>query len=194
MEKIQSQGVHHITICGADRQTSIDFWEGLLGMPFVFEQPNLDNEGESHLYFDPGDGRLITIFTDESRTPDPTPHADGPGLRPPRRIRDLQGDLRSQSPSGSTSAGSRTAASRTEASWTRSTSTTRSASRSSSPPTGSSRRRASRTPRCCSRRTSFASHAATTTSPRSIWPTRSRISCSRSRASLSEDRSPKNPY
>ena len=43
MRKIQSQGVHHITITGADRQTSIDFWEGLLGMPFVFEQPNLDN-------------------------------------------------------------------------------------------------------------------------------------------------------
>ena len=45
MQKIQSQGIHHITIVGADRQTSIDFWEGLLGMPFVFEQPNLDNEG-----------------------------------------------------------------------------------------------------------------------------------------------------
>ena len=43
MRKLQSQGVHHITIVGADRQTSIDFWEGLLGMPFVFEQPNLDN-------------------------------------------------------------------------------------------------------------------------------------------------------
>ena len=70
MQKIQSQGIHHITIVGADRQTSIDFWEGMLGMPFVFEQPNLDNEGESHLYFEPGDGRLITIFTDESRTPD----------------------------------------------------------------------------------------------------------------------------
>ena len=42
MRKLQSQGVHHITIVGADRQTSIDFWEGVLGMPFVFEQPNLD--------------------------------------------------------------------------------------------------------------------------------------------------------
>ncbi len=71
MSKLQSQGVHHITLVGADRQSSIDFWEGVLGMPFVFEQPNLDNPGESHLYFDPGDGRLITVFTDESRTPDP---------------------------------------------------------------------------------------------------------------------------
>jgi catechol 2,3-dioxygenase-like lactoylglutathione lyase family enzyme len=68
--KLQSQGVHHITIVGADRRTSIDFWEGVLGMPFLFEQPNLDNESESHLYFDPGDGRLITVFTDEERIPD----------------------------------------------------------------------------------------------------------------------------
>ena len=79
MQKLQSQGVHHITICGADRQTSIDFWEGLLGMPFVFEQPNLDNPGESHLYFDPGDGRLITIFTNEARTPDPRRTPTEPG-------------------------------------------------------------------------------------------------------------------
>ena len=43
MKKIQTQGVHHITLNGADRQTSIDFWEGVLGMPFVFEQPNLDD-------------------------------------------------------------------------------------------------------------------------------------------------------
>lgn len=69
MRKIQVQGVHHITLMGADRQTSIDFWEGLLGMPFVFEQPNLDNPDDSHLYFDPGDGRLITIFNSEKRTP-----------------------------------------------------------------------------------------------------------------------------
>ena len=79
MRRLQSQGVHHITIVGADRQTSIDFWEGLLGMPFVFEQPNLDNESESHLYFDPGDGRLITIFTDEERVPDPERTPTDPG-------------------------------------------------------------------------------------------------------------------
>ena len=79
IRKLQTQGVHHITIVGADRQTSIDFWEGVLGMPFIFEQPNLDNPGENHVYFDPGDGRLITIFTDESRTPDPTRTSTDPG-------------------------------------------------------------------------------------------------------------------
>jgi catechol 2,3-dioxygenase-like lactoylglutathione lyase family enzyme len=79
MKKLQSQGVHHITLNGANRQTSIDFWEGVLGMPFVFEQPNLDKASESHLYFDPGDGRLITIFTDEGRKPDPRRTPNEPG-------------------------------------------------------------------------------------------------------------------
>ncbi len=79
LRKIQIQGVHHITIIGADRKTSLDFWEGVLGMPFVFDQPNLDNPEEGHLYFDPGDGRLITVFTNEDRKPDsaPVPEATG---------------------------------------------------------------------------------------------------------------------
>jgi catechol 2,3-dioxygenase-like lactoylglutathione lyase family enzyme len=80
MQKLQTQGVHHITINGANRQTAIDFWEGVLGMPFVFEQPNLDNASESHLYFDPGDGRLITVFTNEEREPDPNPTPREPGF------------------------------------------------------------------------------------------------------------------
>ena len=79
MRKIQTQGVHHITLVGANRQVSIDFWEGVLGMPFVFEQPNLDNPDESHLYFDPGDGRLITVFTNEGRDADPTSNPEDIG-------------------------------------------------------------------------------------------------------------------
>jgi len=79
MKKIQVQGVHHITLTGADRQTSIDFWEGVLGMPFIFDQPNLDDPEEGHLYFDPGDGRLITVFTNESRKPSATPVPEDTG-------------------------------------------------------------------------------------------------------------------
>jgi catechol 2,3-dioxygenase-like lactoylglutathione lyase family enzyme len=79
IRKIQTQGVHHITIIGADRQTSIDFWEGVLGMPFIFDQPNLDDPNQGHLYFAPGDGRLITIFTNEDRKPDATPVPEATG-------------------------------------------------------------------------------------------------------------------
>jgi catechol 2,3-dioxygenase-like lactoylglutathione lyase family enzyme len=67
MAKAQSQGVHHITIVGSTKQSAIDFWQGVLGMPFIFEQPNLGKPDENHLYFDPGDGRLLTVFTAESR-------------------------------------------------------------------------------------------------------------------------------
>jgi glyoxalase family protein len=64
---IQVQGVHHITIVGSTKQSAVDFWQGALGMPFVLEQPNLGKADENHLYFDPGDGRLLTVFTNESR-------------------------------------------------------------------------------------------------------------------------------
>jgi glyoxalase family protein len=72
--KIQTQGVHHITFVGSNREAIIDFYQGVLGMPLVFEQPNLDVPEENHLYFDAGDGRLITFFVRPSRSNDPTPN------------------------------------------------------------------------------------------------------------------------
>ena len=67
---IPTTGMHHITIVGSNRQDTIDFYEGVLGMPFVFEQPNLDVPEENHLYFDAGDGCLITFFTRADRETD----------------------------------------------------------------------------------------------------------------------------
>jgi glyoxalase family protein len=74
MAKIQVQGVHHITMVGSNREATIDFYQGVLGMPLVFEQPNLDVPEELHLYFDPGDGRLLTFFVRPNRVLDPTPN------------------------------------------------------------------------------------------------------------------------
>jgi len=79
VKKMQVQGVHHITLVGSTKQSAIDFWQGALGMPFLFEQPNLGKPDENHLYFDPGDGRLITVFTNEERTPDPERTPTDPG-------------------------------------------------------------------------------------------------------------------
>jgi catechol 2,3-dioxygenase-like lactoylglutathione lyase family enzyme len=76
---IQTQGVHHITIVGSNREATIDFYQDLLGMPLIFEQPNLDVPEEVHLYFDPGDGRLITFFVRTTRTDDPAPNPEGIG-------------------------------------------------------------------------------------------------------------------
>jgi len=44
----------------------------VLGMPLIFEQPNLDVPEETHLYFDAGDGKLITFFCRPTRQNDPT--------------------------------------------------------------------------------------------------------------------------
>jgi glyoxalase family protein len=79
MARIQVQGVHHITFIGSNRQATVDFYSGVLGMPFIFEQPNLDVPGESHLYFDPGDGRLLTFFVRENRVNDPAPNPENLG-------------------------------------------------------------------------------------------------------------------
>src|ERR671932_628475 len=79
MSLLQTQGVHHITLVGSNREAVIDFYEGVLGMPFVFSQPNLDVPEEEHLYFDPGDGRLMTFFVRPTRVNDPTPNPQNIG-------------------------------------------------------------------------------------------------------------------
>lgn len=35
---VPTTGVHHITMVGSNRQDTIDFYEGVLGMPLVMEQ------------------------------------------------------------------------------------------------------------------------------------------------------------
>ena len=79
MSVIQIQGAHHVTFVGSNREDTIAFYTGVLGMPLVMEQPNLDVPEESHLYFDMGDGRLLTFFVRPSRVSDPTPNPEGIG-------------------------------------------------------------------------------------------------------------------
>src|SRR5512135_1559109 len=79
MALVQTQGVHHITMVGSNRQATIDFYEEILGMPLIFWQPNLDVPEEEHLYFDAGDGRLLTFFVRPTRKNDPTPNPEGIG-------------------------------------------------------------------------------------------------------------------
>ena len=79
-ESFPVSGVHHITLVGSNRQDTIDFYRDVLGMPLVLEQPNLDVPEETHLYFDAGDGRLITFFVREDRQTDPTPTPETVGV------------------------------------------------------------------------------------------------------------------
>lgn len=59
------QGTDHITITGSNSADTIEFYRDLLGMPLVLEQPNLDRPEYTHLFFDTGDGRLLTVFVTE---------------------------------------------------------------------------------------------------------------------------------
>lgn len=79
MALLQTQGVHHITMVGSNREAVIDFYQGVLGMRLVFSQPNLDVPDEEHLYFDTGDGRLLTFFVRPTRVNDPAPNPEGIG-------------------------------------------------------------------------------------------------------------------
>ncbi len=91
MRKLQTQGCcHHITLVGADRQTSIDFWEGWLGTPFVFEQPNLDRPAESHLYFQDPLGLLVELAS--YRFEPPAGHTHAGVLLEAHRIRVARDD------------------------------------------------------------------------------------------------------
>src|SRR5438045_7472162 len=71
--QIPVSGVHHITLVGSNPKDTIAFYQGVLGMPLILEQPNLAVPEETHLYFDAGDGRLITFFVREDRATDATP-------------------------------------------------------------------------------------------------------------------------
>jgi len=79
MAILQTQGLHHITMIGSNREAVIDFYQGVLGMRLVFSQPNLDVPEEEHLYFDTGDGRLLTFFVRPTRVNDPAPNPQGIG-------------------------------------------------------------------------------------------------------------------
>jgi len=61
------RGTDHITIEGTSVADTVEFYRDILGMPLVLRQPNLDRSELTHLYFDTGDGRLLTAFVSEER-------------------------------------------------------------------------------------------------------------------------------
>jgi catechol 2,3-dioxygenase-like lactoylglutathione lyase family enzyme len=73
---VHTVGTDHMTVMGGDAASTIAFYRDLLGMPLVLEQPNLDAPELTHLFFDTGDGRILTFFVGENR---PTRPHRGPG-------------------------------------------------------------------------------------------------------------------
>ena len=48
MNRIQVQGVHHLTFVGSNREAVIEFYQGFLGMRLVLDQPNLECRPDDH--------------------------------------------------------------------------------------------------------------------------------------------------
>lgn len=60
-------GTDHVTLVGSNAGDTVRFYRDILGMPLVLRQPNLDRPEVTHLFFDTGDGRVITFFVNEDR-------------------------------------------------------------------------------------------------------------------------------
>jgi catechol 2,3-dioxygenase-like lactoylglutathione lyase family enzyme len=72
-------GTDHVTLVGSNEEDTIAFYRDVLGMPLVLRQPNLDAPNVTHLFFDTGDGRVITFFVEEGRQSNPAPQRTGVG-------------------------------------------------------------------------------------------------------------------
>src|SRR6056297_4313595 len=59
---MHTTGTDHITLVGSNAEETIEFYRDLLGMSLVLRQPNLDDPSQTHLFFDTGDGRMVTFF------------------------------------------------------------------------------------------------------------------------------------
>ena len=64
---VRARGTDHITVEGTNTADTVEFYRDLLGMPLVLRQPNLDRTHLTHLFFDTGDGRMLTFFVNEER-------------------------------------------------------------------------------------------------------------------------------
>ena len=62
---ISVTGTDHISIIGSNEADTVDFYCDVLGMALVLRQPNLDDPSMTHLFFDSGDGRMVTFFVSD---------------------------------------------------------------------------------------------------------------------------------
>ena len=70
---MHTAGTDHITVIGSNVEDTVAFYRDTLGMPLVLRQPNLDQPDVTHLFFDTGDGRILTFFVTEDRPSDSRP-------------------------------------------------------------------------------------------------------------------------
>jgi glyoxylase I family protein len=56
------RGIHHAALICSDVETTISFYQGVLGFPLVEIVENRDYPGSSHLFFDLGNRTLLGFF------------------------------------------------------------------------------------------------------------------------------------
>ena len=76
---LRTTGTDHITLIGSNEDDTIAFYRDVLGMPLVLRQPNLDAPHVTHLFFDTGDGRLLSFFVTDDRDSHTGPQRPGVG-------------------------------------------------------------------------------------------------------------------
>jgi glyoxylase I family protein len=70
-------GVHHVALICSDPETTIDFYQGLLGFPVVELFENRDYPGSTHFFFDIGNRNLLAFFDFPGLGLEPVPEGLG---------------------------------------------------------------------------------------------------------------------
>jgi glyoxylase I family protein len=70
-------GVHHVALICSDPETTIDFYDGLLGFPLVELFENRDYPGSTHFFFDIGNRNLLGFFDFPGLGLEPVPEGLG---------------------------------------------------------------------------------------------------------------------
>src|SRR5215469_9780081 len=79
-EAIRFKGVHHLALVCSDMAATVDFYQGVLGMPLVKTIELPDGMGQ-HFFFDCGGGDHLAFFWFPDAS-DAVRGVSGPGVRP----------------------------------------------------------------------------------------------------------------
>ncbi len=71
------RGVHHLALICSDPETTIDFYDGLLGFPLVELFENRDYPGSTHFFFDIGNRNMLAFFDFPGLGLEPVPEGLG---------------------------------------------------------------------------------------------------------------------
>jgi glyoxylase I family protein len=71
------EGVHHLALICADPETTIGFYQGLLGFPLVELFENRDYPGSTHFFFDIGNRNMLAFFDFPGLGLEPVPEGLG---------------------------------------------------------------------------------------------------------------------